>query len=95
MLYRHIFENADGDVPIGDYELPLGQAEVVREGTDVTLVGWGTQVMRMQAAADRAAKEGISCEVIDLQTIIPWDVDAVEASDRVHLGGLVRAPMFA
>mmetsp|Transcript_117771 Transcript_117771/g.329790 ORF Transcript_117771/g.329790 Transcript_117771/m.329790 type:complete len:792 (+) Transcript_117771:74-2449(+) len=80
VLYRHIFENADGDVPIGDYELPLGQAEVVREGTDVTLVGWGTQVMRMQAAADRAAKEGISCEVIDLQTIIPWDVDAVEAS---------------
>jgi len=80
VLYRHIFENADGDVPVGDYELPLGQADVVRSGTDVTLVGWGSQVARLEAAADRAAAEGISCEVIDLQTIIPWDVDTVEAS---------------
>jgi len=80
VLYRHIFENADGDVPVGDYELPLGQAEVVRAGTDLTLVGWGSQVARLEAAAERAAAEGISCEVIDLQTIVPWDVDAVEAS---------------
>jgi len=80
VLYRHIFENADGDVPMGDYELPLGQAETIREGTDITLVGWGTQVSRLEAAADRAAADGISCEVIDLQTIIPWDVDAIEAS---------------
>jgi len=80
VLYRHIFENADGDVPVGDYELPLGQADIVREGTDITLVGWGSQVARLEAAADRAAAEGISCEVIDLQTIVPWDVDTVEAS---------------
>merc|ERR1719188_379189 len=71
VLYRHIFENADGDVPVGDYELPIGEAEVVRKGTDITLVGWGSQVARLEAAADRVAKDGISCEVIDLQTIIP------------------------
>merc|ERR1740121_1481748 len=80
VLYRHVFEDANADVPAGDYELPLGQAEVVREGTDITLLGWGSQVARLEAAADRAAKEGISCEIIDLQTIVPWDVDTVEAS---------------
>jgi len=80
VLYRHVFENADGQVPEGDYMLPLGEAEVVREGTDVTLLGWGSQVARLQAAADRVAKDGISCEIIDLQTIVPWDVDTVEAS---------------
>jgi len=80
VLYRHVFEDENGDVPVGDYELPIGQADVVREGTDVTLVGWGAQIQRLEKAADRAAKDGISCEIIDLQTIIPWDVDAVEAS---------------
>jgi 2-oxoisovalerate dehydrogenase E1 component beta subunit len=82
VLYRHKFDNGDEQVPEGDYELPLGQAEVVRTGTDITLVAWGSQVARLEAAADRAAQEGISCEIIDLQTIIPWDVDAVEASVR-------------
>merc|ERR1740121_3420589 len=80
VLYRAVNETPDGDVPEGHYELPLGEAEMVREGTDVTLLGWGSQMLRLQAAADRAAKEGISCEVIDLQTIVPWDVDTVEAS---------------
>jgi 2-oxoisovalerate dehydrogenase E1 component beta subunit len=80
ILYRANFEGPDGMVPVGDYELPLGQAEIVRKGSDVTLVGWGSQIGRLEAAADRAAAEGISCEIIDLQTIIPWDVDAVEAS---------------
>lgn len=80
VLYRQRFQGPDGQVPIEDYELPLGQAEVVRPGEHITLVGWGSQVGRLQAAADRAAEEGTSCEVIDLQTIIPWDVDTVEAS---------------
>jgi len=58
-------------------------ARVVREGTDVTLVGWGGQVPVLRAAADRAAAElGIFVEVIDLRTILPWDAAAVEASVR-------------
>jgi len=80
VLYRAVNETPDGEVPEGYYELPLGEAEVVREGIDVTLLGWGSQLQRLHAAADRAAEEGISCEVIDLQTIVPWDVDTVEAS---------------
>ena len=81
ILYRHIFEGEMAQVPVGDYELPLGQAEIVREGSTVTLVGWGAQVMRLEAAAERAAAQGLAdCEVIDLQTIVPWDVDTIEAS---------------
>merc|ERR1719230_1539771 len=90
VLYRHKFANGDEQVPKGDYELPLGEAEIVREGSDITLVGWGSQILRLEAAAERAAKEGISCEIIDLQTIVPWDVDAVEASVK-RTGRLIVA----
>jgi len=80
VLYRFKFDNGDEQVPVEDYELALGEADVVRSGTDITLVGWGSQVARLEAAADRAAADGVSCEIIDLQTIIPWDVDKVEES---------------
>ncbi|CAM9838736.1 unnamed protein product, partial [Chrysoparadoxa australica] len=76
VLYRASVE----DVPDGDYEIPLSKAEVVVEGSDVTLVGWGAQVGVLQQAGDLAKAEGISCEVIDLRTIVPWDYDCVERS---------------
>lgn len=69
ILYRSAVE----EVPEADYEIPLGKAEVMRQGTDVTLVGWGAQLRTLQAACDLASKEGISCELIDLRTILPWD----------------------
>lgn len=70
-----------GQVPLGDYEIPLSQAEVVKEGTDVTLVGYGNSVAWMLKAAERAEQDhGIKAEVIDLQTILPWDVETVEKS---------------
>ena len=68
-------------VPIGDYELPLGVADVMLEGTDVTLVGWGSQLQILRASAAMAKDTlGVSCEVIDLRTISPWDREAVAAS---------------
>lgn len=73
VLYRQAVE----DVPVGDFELPLGKAEVVRQGTDVTLIGWGNQVHRLLKAAELASADGIDCEVIDLQTIVPWDEETV------------------
>ncbi|KXZ54487.1 hypothetical protein GPECTOR_4g552 [Gonium pectorale] len=77
MMYRTAVE----DVPEGDYVLPLGVARLVSEGSDVTLVGWGQQVLVLQqAAAQLADKDGVSCEVIDLRTLMPWDVEAVCAS---------------
>ena len=78
ILYRSAVE----EVPDADYEIPLGKAEIVRAGTDVTVVGWGAQLRTLQAACDLAAKEGVSCELIDLRTILPWDSECVVSSVR-------------
>jgi 2-oxoisovalerate dehydrogenase E1 component beta subunit len=55
-------------------------AEVVREGKDVTVIGWGAQMRVLDTACVLAEKEGISCELIDLQTIVPWDTETVMKS---------------
>ncbi|KAJ1058453.1 hypothetical protein K5549_008573 [Capra hircus] len=74
ILYRAAVEQ----VPVEPYNIPLSQAEVIREGSDVTLVAWGTQVhVIREVAAMAQEKLGVSCEVIDLRTILPWDVDTV------------------
>jgi len=78
VLYRQAVE----EVPAGDFELPIGKAEVVREGTDVTLIGWGNQVNRLLEAADLAKEDGVSCEIIDLMSIQPWDEEGVLESVR-------------
>ncbi|XP_031399395.1 2-oxoisovalerate dehydrogenase subunit beta 1, mitochondrial isoform X2 [Punica granatum] len=70
------------EVPEEDYMLPLSEAEVIREGSDITVVGWGAQLSIMEQACAGAEKEGISCELIDLKTLIPWDKETVEASVR-------------
>lgn len=76
-LYRAAVE----EVPLGEHTVELGKAEVVREGGDITLVGWGAQVHVLVKAADMAAsKAGVQAEVIDLRTILPWDADTVTAS---------------
>uniref|UniRef100_A0A0M3HT82 2-oxoisovalerate dehydrogenase subunit beta, mitochondrial n=1 Tax=Ascaris lumbricoides TaxID=6252 RepID=A0A0M3HT82_ASCLU len=77
MLYRTAVE----EVPIGDYQLELSKAEAIRDGKDVTLVGWGTQLHILMEAAEIANEQfGASCEVIDLKTVLPWDVDTVAES---------------
>ncbi|GMH11544.1 hypothetical protein Nepgr_013385 [Nepenthes gracilis] len=75
-LYRLAVE----EVPENDYMLPLSLAEVIREGRDITLVGWGAQLSAMEEACKEAEKDGISCELIDLRTLLPWDKETVEAS---------------
>jgi 2-oxoisovalerate dehydrogenase E1 component beta subunit len=76
-LYRASVE----DVPVKDYEIELGKAEIMRKGTDVTVVGWGGHLRVLEEACDLAMdKNGISCELIDLQTIVPWDVECVTKS---------------
>ncbi|MBT7946472.1 MAG: alpha-ketoacid dehydrogenase subunit beta, partial [Porticoccaceae bacterium] len=77
-----------GEVPDTDYELPLGVAQVVSTGTDITLVGWGAQMHQLHRAAKMAAKDGISCEVIDLCTLLPWDSDTV-AKSVIKTGRLI------
>lgn len=69
-----------GDVPDGDYTVPLGQARIVREGTDCTLIAWSAAVEVATQAADDAAEQGVSVEVIDLRTLIPLDLDLLRVS---------------
>ncbi|CAI2309799.1 unnamed protein product [Caenorhabditis sp. 36 PRJEB53466] len=77
ILYRLAAE----DVPVGDYEIPLGKAETVRTGKDLTIVSWGTQVhVALEAAQLAKEKLNADVEVIDLQTIQPWDEDHVVES---------------
>jgi pyruvate dehydrogenase E1 component beta subunit len=72
-----------GEVPEGDDVLvKFGQARVRRSGTDCTIASWGRPVHFCMEAADALAKEGISCEVIDLRTIRPLDIGAIERSVR-------------
>ncbi len=76
-----------GDVPDGEGREPIGLAAKRREGTDVTLVSYSLMAHRCQEAADLLGQRGISCEVIDLRTISPWDratvIDSVRKTHRL------------
>lgn len=69
-----------GEVPAGHYRVPLGSAQVLRPGRDVTLVASSHMTIEALAAAQRLADEGVDAEVIDLRTIAPWDRATVLAS---------------
>lgn len=74
---KRLYRASIADVPEEDYELPLGKADLVQEGTDITLLGWGAQIEILQKAAEMALDDGVSCEIIDLRSILPWDAEAV------------------
>ncbi|MCB0778170.1 MAG: alpha-ketoacid dehydrogenase subunit beta, partial [Flavobacteriales bacterium] len=71
-----------GEVPDGEYLVPIGVADIKREGTDVTIVGFGKMMKEALAAAEELAKEGVEAEVIDLRTIRPMDHGAILKSVR-------------
>ena len=66
-----------GEVPEEHYSLPIGKAEVVREGNDVSIITYGTLVHVALAAAER---EGIDAEIIDLKTLVPYDIETIAKS---------------
>ncbi|XP_053979227.1 2-oxoisovalerate dehydrogenase subunit beta, mitochondrial isoform X2 [Hylaeus volcanicus] len=73
-----LYRTAIDDVPTDRYKIEIGKAEVVREGEAVTLVGWGTQVHVLLEVADLVQEKlDVSCEVIDLVSILPWDAELV------------------
>lgn len=76
-----------GEVPEGEYLLPIGQANIVREGSDVTLISFGKMMKIVYEAADELAKNGISAEVIDLRSVRPIDyktiIDSVKKTNRL------------
>lgn len=75
MLY-----NFKGEVPEGEYTIPIGVGDVKREGRDVTIVAVSIMVHRALAAAEKLAKEGIECEVIDPRSLLPYDAELVDRS---------------
>jgi pyruvate dehydrogenase E1 component beta subunit len=77
---KRVYRAAKGDVPEGDYTVPLGKAAVVKEGSQVTLVTWGAMLYEALDAAQKCAAEGVDVEVIDLRTLWPLDIDTIIAS---------------
>ncbi|UUO24823.1 alpha-ketoacid dehydrogenase subunit beta [Colwellia sp. M166] len=77
---KRLYRASVGEVPEEDYQLPLGKAEVVQQGSDITLLAWGAQMEIVEKAAELASSDGISCEIIDLRTILPWDIETVANS---------------
>lgn len=74
---KALYRTAKGEVPEGEFTVPLGKARTARPGEDVTIVTYGATVQVAEEAAALAAKEGISPEVIDLRTLWPMDIEAV------------------
>ena len=65
------------EVPEEEYLIPIGKADIKREGSDVTLVSWSFQVNNALAATDQLEKDGISVEIVDLRSLVPMDVEAI------------------
>jgi 2-oxoisovalerate dehydrogenase E1 component len=84
-LYRQIYNKSQ--YPSSEFMIPFGKAKVVREGTDVTIVTFGALVQRSFEAAKRLEKEGISVELIDLRSLVPYDweriAESVKKTNRV------------
>jgi 2-oxoisovalerate dehydrogenase E1 component beta subunit len=77
---KRVYRAAKGEVPAGDYVEPLGKARITRTGAQVTVLAWGAMWHEADQAAREAAAEGIDCEVIDLRSLQPLDLDAIVAS---------------
>jgi len=79
---KKLYWEIKGEVPEGDYSIPLGKADLKREGRDITLVTYGSMVHLALAAATALEKEGISLEVLDLRSLTPLDEEALLSSFR-------------
>ncbi len=84
-LYRQVYNKSQ--YPSSEFLIPFGKAKVVREGTDVTIVTYGALVQRSFEAAKRLEKNGVSVELIDLRTLVPYDweriAESVKKTNRV------------
>ena len=75
--HKHLYRRIKAEVPDERYTTPFGKARIHREGDDVTVVTWGAMVYTADEAAQQLEGDGISVEILDLRTIIPWDREAV------------------
>ena len=77
---KRIYRASKGEVPADEYTLEIGKAAIVHEGTQVTVLSYSGMVPIAEEAAKKAAEIGISVEVLDLRTLLPFDIDAIIAS---------------
>ncbi|MEZ4407715.1 MAG: alpha-ketoacid dehydrogenase subunit beta [Polyangiales bacterium] len=77
---KRVYRAARSEVPEGDYTVPLSQAKVLRPGSQVTVIAWGAMIYEAIEAANQAAQQGIDCEVLDLRTLWPVDIEAIVTS---------------
>ncbi len=74
---KRIYRAAKGEVPEGDYTVPIGKASIVREGKHLTIIVWGAMLYEALEAANQAAAQGIETEIVDLRTLWPIDIDTI------------------
>ena len=80
-----LYRSVKGEVPDDKYTVPLDKANVVQEGTDVTIIAYGGEVSEAQKAAKKLAKDNISAEIIDLRSLYPLDTDTIfESIKKTH-----------
>lgn len=84
---KRIYRAAKGEVPEGEYRVPIGKASVERQGKNVTLLSYGAMMTESREAAEKAAESGIDVELIDLRTLLPLDentvIESVKKTGRV------------
>jgi 2-oxoisovalerate dehydrogenase E1 component beta subunit len=82
MEHKHLYRRIKAEVPDGRYTTPIGKARTHREGGDVSVITWGAMVYTADEAAQQLESDGVSVEIVDLRTILPWDKEAVLATAR-------------
>ena len=90
VFIEHKMLRVKNEIPEEEYTLPLGKADIKREGTDVTVVTWGQLYYKVASSAEKLAKDGINVEIIDLRTLLPLDMDTILSSIK-KTGRLVIA----
>ena len=80
--HKKMYRSIRGDVPDGDYTIPIGQAKVTREGSDVSIIAYGLMAHYALEAAELLATDGVSAEVVDVRTLRPLDGETLLASVR-------------
>ena len=78
--HKHLYRRIKAEVPDERYETPIGKARVHREGDDASVITWGAMVYTAEEAAKQLEEDGVSVEIVDLRSILPWDKQAVLAS---------------
>ncbi len=80
--HKHLYRRIKAEVPDERYATPIGKARIHREGADLSVITWGAMVHTAEEAAQQLDADGVSVEVVDLRTVMPWDKQAVLDSAR-------------